>query len=129
VYLWSKALKYVSLLLLLISATWLTGCTGITPIQSLGLPPVTVIEGTITQVDESGFMLQDASGVIFVKAQLPNGQKLEVALKEKVRIYGNLQAGPKPVFDGYVIRKLSGQQIIVTNPTPHFGFILQTSFQ
>jgi hypothetical protein len=33
------------------------------------------------------------------------------------------------VFDGYVIRKTSGEQIIITNPSPHFGFILQTSFK
>jgi hypothetical protein len=33
------------------------------------------------------------------------------------------------VFDGYVIKKPTGEQIIVTNPTPHFGFIIQSRFK
>ena len=48
---------------------------------------------------------------------------------EKVRVYGNLQGGKKKIFDGYVIKKSTGEQIIVSNPSPHFGFIIQRSFK
>jgi hypothetical protein len=33
------------------------------------------------------------------------------------------------MFDGYVIKKSTGEQIIISNPTPHFGFILQSAFK
>ena len=39
------------------------------------------------------------------------------------------KSGKKKIFDGYVIKKSTGEQIIVSNPSPHFGFILQTSFK
>lgn len=105
------------------------GCAGTTPIKNVPLPPVTTIEGTITRLDENGFTLTDNSGSIFVRAKLPDNKKLNVSLEEKVRVYGNLQGGQEKVFDGYVIKKPNGEQIIVTNPTPHFGFIIQSSFQ
>ena len=107
----------------------LAGCASPTPIKDLALPPVTIIEGTITKLDAGGFTLADGSGSIRVRAQLPDAKPLDVSLQEKVRVYGNLEGGPDRVFDGYVIRKSSGEQIIVTNPAPHFGFILQTSFK
>lgn len=107
----------------------LGGCAGTTPIKNLALPPVTTIEGAVTRLDDGGFALADDSGSIFVRAQLPDGKKLDVSVGEKVKVFGNLQGGPERVFDGYVVRKASGQQIIVSNPSPHFGFILQTSFQ
>jgi len=105
------------------------GCAGTTPIKNLPLPPVTTIEGTVTRLDESGFTLTDNSGSIFVRAKLPENKKLNIALNEKVKVYGNLQGGQERIFDGYVIKKTSGEQIIVSNPTPHFGFIIQSSFQ
>ena len=110
-------------------ALMVSGCAGTTPINNLALPPVTLIEGTVTQIDENGFMLKDNSGSIFVKAKLPDNKKLNLALSETVKVYGNLQGGQGRVFDGYVIRKPSGEQTIVTNPTPHIGFIIQSSFQ
>jgi len=48
---------------------------------------------------------------------------------EQIVVYGNLRVGTQKIFDGYVIKKASGEQIIITNPKPHFGFILQTSFK
>ena len=51
------------------------------------------------------------------------------SINEKVRVYGNLQGGQKRIFDGYVIRRSNGVQIIVNNPAPHFGFIIQTAFE
>lgn len=105
------------------------GCTGVTPIRDLALPPVTTIEGTVTRVDEGGFTLTDDSGSIFVRAKLPDDRKLDVSANEKVRVYGNLQGGPDRVFDGYVIRKPTGEQIIVSNPAPHFGFVIQSRFR
>ncbi len=48
---------------------------------------------------------------------------------EKAKVYGNLQGGQEKIFDGYVIKKSTGEQIIVSNPTPHFGFIIQSSFK
>jgi hypothetical protein len=93
------------------------------------LPPVSIIEGQVTQLAESGFTLKDDSGSIHVRAELPDNRKLDLFAGETVRVYGNLQGGPKRIFDGYVVRKSTGEQIIVSNPTPHFGFILQTSFK
>ena|SRR3974390_2168955 len=111
------------------AALMVSGCAGTTPIKNLALPPVTTIEGTITQLDEGGFTLTDNSGSIFVRATLPDNKKLNVSLEEKVKVYGNLQGGQEKLFDGYVIKKPTGEQIIVTNPTPHFGFIIQSSFR
>jgi hypothetical protein len=107
----------------------LNGCAGTTPIKDLTLPPVSKIEGNITQLDESGFTLTDHSGSIYVKSKLPDNKKLNLSVDEKVKVYGNLQGGQEKVFDGYVIKKSTGEQIIVSNPTPHFGFIIQTSFR
>ena len=107
----------------------LNGCAGTTPIKDLALPPVSAIEGHITQLDASGFTLMDNSGSIYVRAELPDDRKLSLSVDEKVKVYGNLQGGQKKVFDGYVIKKSTGEQIIVSNPTPHFGFILQSSFK
>lgn len=104
------------------------GCTGITPIKSVPLPPVTTIEGKVTRLDENGFTLTDSSGSIFVKARLPDNKKLNFTLEEKLRVYGNLQGGQEKIFDGYVIKRTNGEQIMITNPTPHFGFIIQGSF-
>ena len=122
-------MKNIFLLLLAMVALMIAGCAGITPIKNLPLPPVTSIEGTITQIDESGFTLMDSSGSIFVRAKLPDNKKLNLSLNEKVKVYGNLQGGQEKIFDGYVIRRSTGEQIIVSNPTPHFGFIIQSSFQ
>jgi len=107
----------------------LNGCTVTTPIKNLALPPVSTIEGHITQLDESGFTLMDNSGSIYVRAELPDDRKLNLSVDEKVKIYGNLQDGQGKIFDGYVIKKSTGEQIIVSNPTPHFGFIIQSSFK
>jgi hypothetical protein len=107
----------------------LGGCSGTTPINDLSLPPVSTIEGIVTKIDKSGFMLKDSSGSIYVRAEMPGDKKLDISVDEQITVYGNLQGGTKKVFDGYVIRKTSGEQIIITNPSPHFGFILQTSFK
>jgi hypothetical protein len=106
-----------------------SGCAGTTPIKNLALPPVSTIEGTVTQLDVNGFMLTDNSGSIFVRAKLPDNRKLNLAPDEKVKVYGNLQGGQERIFDGYVIRKQTGEQIIVSNPSPHIGFIIQSSFK
>ena len=107
----------------------LNGCAGTTPIMNLALPPVTAIEGHITQLDEHGFILMDNSASIYVRAELPDDRKLNLSVDEKVKVYGNLQGGQGKLFDGYVIKKSTGEQVIVSNPTPHFGFIIQTSFK
>ena len=117
------------LLYLLSMAALISGCAGTTPINNLALPPVTTIQGTVTQVDADGFTLTDNSGSIFVRAKLPDNKDLNLSAGEEVKVYGNLQGGQEKIFDGYVIRKKSGEQIIVTNPSPHFGFIIQTSFK
>ncbi|HVN23195.1 MAG TPA: hypothetical protein VMT71_04450 [Syntrophorhabdales bacterium] len=117
------------LTLLVVVALMVSGCAGTTPIKDVALPPVTTIQGTITQLNERGFTLTDDSGSIFVRAELPNHEKLDLVLHESVKVYGNLQGGPERIFDGYVIRKRTGEQIIVTEPSPHFGFIIQTRFR
>lgn len=105
------------------------GCAGTTPIKNLALPPVSTIEGTVTRIDENGFTLKDNSGAIFVRARLPDNKKLNLSVDEKVKVYGNLQGGQERIFDGYVIRKTNGEQIIISNPSPHLGFIIQSSFK
>jgi hypothetical protein len=60
---------------------------------------------------------------------MPDDKKLDVSVNDVIVVYGNLQAGPKKVFDAYVIKKPSGEQIIITDPSPHFGFVWQTSFK
>lgn len=107
----------------------ISGCAGTTPVKKLVLPPVTAIEGTVTQVDDSGFTLTDNSGSIVVRAELPKNEELNVSIDEKVKVFGNLRGGQERIFDGYVIRKATGEQIIVSNPSPHFGFIIQSAFQ
>ena len=107
----------------------LNGCAGTTPIKNLALPPVSIIEGNITQLDDSGFDLMDDTGSIYVRVELPENIKFKLSVGEKVKVYGNLQSGKKKIFDGYVIKKSTGEQIIVSNPSPHLGFILQTSFK
>lgn len=122
-------MKAISMLVLAMVALMVGGCTGTTPIKNLPLPPVTTIEGTVSQPGDSGFTLTDATGSIFVRAKLPDNKKLNLSPAEKVKVYGNLQGGQDRIFDGYVIRKQTGEQIIVSNPTPHFGFVIQSSFR
>jgi hypothetical protein len=118
-----RFLRLTALVVLLTS-----GCAGTTPIKNLALPPVSTIEGTVSRLDENGFTLTDNTGSIFVKAMLAGNKKLNLSLEEKVRVYGNLQGGQEKIFDGYVIKKPNGEQIIVSNPAPHFGFIIQSAF-
>ena len=122
-------MKTSFLSLLTVVVLMISGCAGTTPVKNLALPPVSTIEGVVTQLDENGFTLSDKSGSIFVRAKLSDNKKLGLSLDEKVTVYGNLQGGRERIFDGYVIKKSSGEQIIVSNPTPHFGFIIQSSFQ
>lgn len=107
----------------------MAGCASTIPINNLGLPPVSTIEGKVTQLHESGFILADESGSILVKVPLADNKKPDISLNEKLKVYGNLQGGQEKVFDGYVIEKTTGQQIIISNPTPHFGFIIQSAFK
>ncbi len=122
-------MKTSFLSLLAIVVLMVSGCAGTTPIKNLGLPPVSIIEGNITQFYEGGFILTDNSGSIHVRAKLPDNKNPDISIGEKVKVYGNLQGGQEKIFDGYVIKKSTGEQIIVNNPTPHFGFIIQSSFE
>lgn len=122
-------MKTIFLFLLGVSVFIMSGCAGTTPIKNLALPPVSTIEGIISQLDESGFTLTDNSGSIYVRAKSPDDKKLNISNGEKVKVYGNLQSGQEKIFDGYVIKKVTGEQIILSNPTPHFGFIIQSSFK
>jgi hypothetical protein len=107
----------------------LNGCAGTVPIKNLALPPVSAIEGKITQLDKSGFTLMDGTGSIRVKAEPSDNKKLNLSIDEKIKVYGNLRGGQERIFDGYVIKKATGEQVIIINPTPHFGFIIQSSFK
>ena len=122
-------MKTSFLSLLAVVVLVMSGCASTTPINNLALPPVSTIEGNITQLDESGFILTDTSGSIHVRAKLSDNKKLDLSIDERVKVYGNLQGGQEKIFDGYVIKKSTGEQIIVSNPTPHFGFIIQSSFK
>ncbi|CAH1206506.1 conserved exported hypothetical protein [Candidatus Nitrotoga sp. BS] len=122
-------MKTSFLCLLAIVVLMVSGCASTTPIKNLALPPVSTIEGNVAKLDEGGFTLTDSSGSIYVKAKLPDNKKLNLSIGDKITVYGNLQGGQEKIFDGYVIKKSSGEQIIVTNPTPHFGFIIQSAFK
>ena len=115
--------------LLTIVVLIVSGCAGTTPIKNLALPPVSTIEGNVAKLDVSGFTLVDSSGSIYVRAKLPDNKKLNLSIGDKVTVYGNLQSGQEKIFDGYVIKKSSGEQIIVSNPTPYLGFIIQSAFK
>ncbi|MEQ1637862.1 MAG: hypothetical protein ABL903_14350 [Methylococcales bacterium] len=115
--------------LLALFAYLLGGCSCVTPINEVPLPPLTTIEGSVTQVKADGFSLKDASGAIFIKAKLPDNKPLGIAAGDEVKVCGNLQGGVEKIFDGYVLQKATGQQIIVSRPTPHFGFIIQSAFE
>jgi hypothetical protein len=115
--------------LLILALFTLGGCDTATPINQLALPPVSIIEGVVTQKDATGLVVEDGSGSIFVRVEMPDDKKLDVSVNDVIVVYGNLQAGPKKVFDAYVIKKPSGEQIIITDPSPHFGFVWQTSFK
>jgi hypothetical protein len=117
------------LLLFAAIALMTAGCAGTTPIKDLALPPVSTIEGTVIALDVNGFTVTDGSGSIFVRAKLPDNKKLDLFPDEKVKVYGNLLAGQERIFDGYVIRKPTGEQLIVSNPSPHLGFVIQSSFK
>jgi hypothetical protein len=106
-----------------------SGCATTTPISRVALPPVTTIEGVVTQPVDGGFTLTDDTGSIFVRARLPGGAASGLPAGERVKVYGNLQGGHERIFDGYVIRRANGEQIVVTKPTPHFGFVIQGEFR
>ena len=120
-------IRVLGLLALIVLMT--NGCAGTTPIKNLVLPPVSTIEGTVTGLESNGFTLTDNSGSIFVRAKLPDNRTLNLSPDEKVKVYGNLQGGQERIFDGYVVEKQTKEQIIVSNPSPHFGFIIQSSFK
>ena len=118
-----------SLWIVVIGALIFTGCAQTTSVKSLALPPVTTIEGVVNQLDESGFVLKDPSGEIYVHATLPNHESTGVTVGETVKVYGNLRSGRTGIFDGYVIKHASGKQTIVDQPSPHIGCVIQTGFQ
>lgn len=115
--------------LLVVVVVTMSGCAGTTPIKNFALPPVTTIEGTVTHLEENGFTLTDNSGSIFVRAKLPDNKRQNLSVNEKIKVYGNLQGGQETLFDGYVIKKGTGEQIVISNPSPHFGFIIQSAFK
>ncbi len=104
----------------------LSGCA--TPINKLSLPPVTRIEGHITKVNDGGFIIKDNSGEIYVAAKLPDSE-VSVSIGDVVKVYGNLRSGLDKIFDGYVIKKQSGEQIIIDNPPSLIVFGIQSSFK
>lgn len=119
----------VRLYLYAIVALCVGGCAGTTPIKELTLPPVTTIEGALTYLDEGGFTLTDDSRSIAVRAKLANSKNLNLVRNDKVTMYGDRQGSHDRVFDGYVIRNATGEQIVVSNPAPHFSFIIHGSFE
>jgi hypothetical protein len=122
-------MKTSFLSLLAVVILMVSGCASTTPIKKLVLPPVSTIEGNITQFDERGFTLTDNSGSIHVRAKLSDNMKLGVSIGEKVKVYGNLLGGQENIFDGYVIKNSNGDQFVVSNPPPRFGFFIQSSFK
>jgi len=89
--------KLVISMLIAVFVILLNGCAGTTPIKNLALPPVSIIEGNITRLDDGGFDLMDDSGSIYVRAESPENIKLKLSIGEKVKVYGNLQGGRKNI--------------------------------
>jgi hypothetical protein len=117
------------ILLPLVAGAALSACADVTPINTLALPPVSVIEARIISTNAPGFIIQDATGSIYVKATLPNGTAPAVFSGQQVKVYGNLEGGQQQrIFDAYVIQPKDGRQIIVTRPTPHIGFVVVSDF-
>lgn len=115
--------------LILTAFLMLHGCSRAVLIHDLTLPPVSMIEGTVTRIDPGGFVLQDSSGSIFISAELPGKKLLNINLNEQVKAYGNLRPGRGRIFDSCVIKKQSGVLIMISKPQPHFGFVIQTAFE
>ena len=90
----------------------LNGCAGTTPIKNLALPPVSTIEGHITQLDESGFTLMDNTGSIYVRAESPDNRKLNLSVDEKVKVYGNLQGGQKKYLTRMLLKSRRGSRLL-----------------
>lgn len=107
----------------------LAACASPTPVNRLSLPPVTLIQGQLSALDAQGFVLTDASGAIAVAAVVPPDKQGLLSAGQTVKVYGNLRSGAAKVFDGYVVQSERGQNIIITAPSPHLGFILQTRFE
>lgn len=107
----------------------LAACASPTPVNRLSLPPVTLIQGQLSALDAQGFVLTDASGAIAVAAVVPPDKQGLLSAGQTVKVYGNLRSGAAKVFDGYVVQTERGQNIIITAPSPHLGFILQTRFE
>jgi hypothetical protein len=87
--------KPATLILFAVFVISMISCAGTTPIKNLILPPVSIIEGNITRLDDGGVDLMDDSGSIYVRAELPENIKLKISVGEKVKVYGNLQGGKK----------------------------------
>jgi hypothetical protein len=60
--------------------------------QEPSLPPVSTIEGNITQIDKDGFTLTDNSGSIYVRAELPGNEKPNLPVDEKVKSMATCKA-------------------------------------
>jgi hypothetical protein len=115
--------------LLLITLLLLNSCSRAVLIDEIALPPVSLLEGRVTRIDQGGFMLQDSSGSIFISAELPGQKPLNLSLNEQVKAYGTLRPGSARIFDSCVIKKQSGALIMISKPQPHFGFVIQTAFE
>jgi len=90
----------------------ISGCAGTTPINNIPLPPVTIIEGTIAQIDGGGFTLKNNTDSIFVKAKLPDNKKLNLSLNEKVKVNGNLQGGQEKYLMVMLLGKLARNRLL-----------------
>lgn len=91
----------------------LSGCSDRVAINDLRLPPVRIVGGSVSAVDVNGFTLQDASGSIHVKAELPNNVKLNLSRGEKIEVVGNLEGGsPLKQFDAYIITRGNGEKLV-----------------
>ncbi len=95
----------------------LYGCGNIRPINELSLPPVSVIEGTVSDIRANGFTLTDYSGHIAVRLRTDQGMLPSIINGEYLTLYGNLLSGSNRLFDTYVLERENGQRIIFTSPT------------
>ena len=106
----------------------LAACTATRPIADLGLPPVSIIEGKVSDMTADGFLLTDASGTIDVRVVDDDGVLSNIVHGDSLKVYGNLMSGKTPQFDAYVLEKPDGVRYILTPPTPHVGIVIQSSF-
>lgn len=102
----------------------LTGCSAITPLDQLSLPPSRFIQGHVGKMDQGFFWLKHDQ--ISIRVRCKACHKRGISSGERISVEGNLMAGKEKTFDAYVITNASGEQIVIQSPAAHLGFVIRS---